>query len=213
MITCLHGFLGLPSDWDFLREAGLDIHAVDLFRGEAVPPSGQTILGYSMGGRLALATLASGATYQRAVIVSAGLNLSDDQERVERRAHDQRWAERFESDSWDDLTADWNRQAVFGGHAMERGEANFDRIELGKALRQWSSGVLPPLEPRLETIAIPVLWIAGESDERYLEAARRAIELLPRGELAVAPNAGHRVPWEQPRWFVERLQEFTKRNE
>ncbi|MEO6260711.1 MAG: alpha/beta fold hydrolase [Thermoanaerobaculia bacterium] len=212
MITCLHGFLGLPSDWDFLRDAGFAIRAIDLFRGKTVPETGDTLLGYSMGGRLALTALAKGAAYQRAVIVSAGLNVSEETERTERRAHDERWAERFQSEPWDDLTADWNRQAVFGGRAVDRVEADFDRVELGKALRKWSSGALPPLEPHLETIAIPVLWIAGETDERYLEAAKRAIELLPRGELAVAPGAGHRVPWEQPDWFAERLREFTTGN-
>lgn len=212
MITCLHGFLGQPSDWDFLRDAGLDTQAVDLLRGEMIPPAGDTLLGYSMGGRLGLAALVEGAIYRRAVIVSAGLNLVDETERAERRARDERWAARFESEPWLSLMEEWNQQPVFGGHTRNRRETDFDRIQLANALRQWSPGVLPPLEPHLKTIAIPVLWIAGASDPRYLDTARRAIALLPQGELAVAPHSGHRVPWEQPDWFVQLLRDFLPRS-
>jgi hypothetical protein len=49
VITCLHGFLGLPSDWDFLRDAGFEIETPPL---DAIPPRGDVLLGYSMGGRI-----------------------------------------------------------------------------------------------------------------------------------------------------------------
>src|SRR5436853_6702916 len=65
VITCLHGFLGLPRDWDFLREAGFEIETPPL---DAIPPRGDVLLGYSMGRRLALRALGG---YRRAGIVSA----------------------------------------------------------------------------------------------------------------------------------------------
>lgn len=208
MITALHGFLGLPSDWDFLRAAGLPLHAVDLFDDEAIPEAGDTLLGYSMGGRLALGALVAGATYRRAIIVSAGLNLEQDQARNERRASDEQWARRFESGEWDEVMSEWNDQPVFGGHAVPRREQDFERESLARGLRAWSPGLLPALAPSLQAIDVPILWIAGERDHRYVEEGRRAVALLPQAGLSIAPGAGHRVPWEEPEWFVERVVAF-----
>lgn len=190
MIRTLSGFLGLPGDWDFLPWP----HS---------PDEGDVLLGYSMGGRLALQLLER-ERFRCAIIVSAGLNAPD----PERVARDEAWARRFESDDWSSLMRDWNAQAVFGGHVLERREENYDRAELARQLREWSPAVLPP--PNLEAIATPLLWIAGERDAKYVAIAREAVARLPHAELWIAPNAGHRVPWEQPEAFVARLRAFLE---
>jgi len=188
MIRTLSGFLGLPADWDFLPWP----HS---------PSAGEVLLGYSMGGRLALQLLER-ERFAKAVIVSAGLNAPDDA----RREHDDAWARRFESEEWESLMRAWNAQPVFGGHALERREGDYDRAELARQLRFWSPAVLPP--PGLEDIETPILWVAGERDAKYVEIGRRAVARLPHAELWICPGAGHRVPWEQPEAFVSRLREF-----
>jgi 2-succinyl-6-hydroxy-2,4-cyclohexadiene-1-carboxylate synthase len=203
MITALHGFLGLPSDWDFLVDAGFDVRAADL---RHIPREGDTLLGYSLGGRLALHALLGGARYRNAVIISAGLGV-DDPKRIEQDEH---WADRFEHSEWYALMRDWNAQPIFGGHAMPRHEADFNRQELARQLREWSPAVLPMLAPRLHEIAIPVLWIAGGRDAKYVAEGRKAIELLPRGALWIAEGAAHRVPWEQPEIFAAQLRDFVQ---
>lgn len=203
-ITALHGFLGLPSDWDFLQHAGFDVRAADL---RDIPSEGDTLLGYSLGGRLALQTLLGGARYRNAVIVSAGLGVETDRE--QRIAQDERWADRFEHGEWYAVMRDWNAQPLFGGHGMPRHESDFDRHELARQLREWSPAVLPPVAARLQEIEIPVLWIAGSRDAKYVAEGQRAIELLPRASLWIAEGAAHRVPWEQPEAFAARLREFV----
>jgi 2-succinyl-6-hydroxy-2,4-cyclohexadiene-1-carboxylate synthase len=193
LLTIFHGFLGTPRDWDFLR---------------GFEPHDDILLGYSMGGRLALQALVDGAPFDRAVIVSAGLNLEDG--RDERRARDEAWARRFESDPWDELMREWNAQPVFGGHALAREERDYERGELARMLRENSPGMLPPLASRLHEIDIPILWIAGERDPQYVAVGRRAVSLLPNAELWICPEAGHRVPWEQPRAFADRLRRFDR---
>ena len=190
VIRTIPGFLGLPSDWDFLPWP----HS---------PDEGDVLLGYSMGGRLALQLLER-QRFARAIIVSAGLNAPDD----ERRLRDEAWARRFESEEWSPLMQAWNAQAVFGGHVVKRQERDYNRAELARQLREWSPAVLPP--PRLEEIETPVLWIAGERDAKYVEVARRAVSRLPHAELWICPEAGHRVPWEQPQLFVARLRELPE---
>lgn len=189
-IRTLSGFLGLPSDWDFLPWP----HS---------PDHGEILLGYSMGGRLALQLLEK-QRFEKAIIVSAGLNAPDEA----RRLRDEEWARRFGTEDWPSLMRAWNAQPVFGGHVIERREADYDRAELARQLREWSPAVLPP--PRLEEITTPVLWIAGERDTKYVEIARGAVARLPRAELWICPEAGHRVPWEQPEAFVTRLRAFLE---
>ena len=188
MIRTLSGFLGLPSDWDFLPFA----HSVS---------EGDVLIGYSMGGRLALQLLER-QRFRAAVIVSAGLNAPDDA----RHKRDEEWARRFESDDWATLMRDWNAQPVFGGHVLERREEDYDRRELARQLREWSPAVLPP--PRLESIETPVLWVAGERDHKYVAIGKQAVARLPDAELWICPEAGHRVPWEQTEAFVTRLRAF-----
>ncbi|HYH05437.1 MAG TPA: alpha/beta fold hydrolase [Thermoanaerobaculia bacterium] len=200
LIRTLPGFLGLQSDWDFLPwpTSPLAPHPRGVVQGE-----GQILLGYSMGGRLALQLLES-QRFSKAVIISAGLN-SPDPARVQR---DEEWARRFESDDWPALMRDWNAQPVFGGHVLDRREEDYSRSELARQLREYSPAVLPP--PRLESIETPLLWIAGERDAKYVEIAHRAVARLPHAELWVCPDAGHRVPWEQPLAFIDRLRRFLE---
>ena len=192
MLTIFPGFLGTARDFDFIRDIDTPF---------------DVLLGYSMGGRLALQALIDGAPFDRVVIISAGLNLEEN--RDVRRGRDEAWARRFESDPWDEVIRDWNAQSVFGGHALKREERDYDRRELARQLRENSPGTLPPLAPRLHEIDIPLLWIAGERDRQYVDVARRAEALLPNAELWICPNAGHRVPWEQPRRFLERVRQFV----
>lgn len=220
MIHCLHGFLGRGRDWDFLRDAGFEINAPDLLnqpidsmQGWAERfvrdcASGDAIIGYSMGGRLALhALVAAPSLFRSAVIVSAGLGVEGEEERSLRRGRDAEWARRFESEEWTSVIRDWNAQPLFGEASLVRRESDFDRVALAQALVRWSPAAHPSLEPMLGAIPVPVLWIAGQRDEKYVEVARRAVRLLPRGTLWICPDSAHRVPWEQPGRFIERLRE------
>jgi 2-succinyl-6-hydroxy-2,4-cyclohexadiene-1-carboxylate synthase len=199
VITCLHGFLGNPRDWDFLRDAGFAIETPPL---DAIPPHGDTLLGYSLGGRLALHALLAGAKYKRAIFVSTGLGIEGEEARANRRAADEAWARRFESEDFNTVMATWNAQPVLAGPSLARSRDDYDP----RALREWSSGALPPVASRLYELTIPTLWIAGARDTKYVAEAKRAVSLAPDADLAIIEDAGHRVPWEQPREFMERLQ-------
>ncbi|MEX2179644.1 MAG: alpha/beta fold hydrolase [Gemmatimonadaceae bacterium] len=234
MIWALHGFLGRGVDWhpfgDLLRELGDgEPRTPDLFsspantrqtpaewarafvaRIAAEDPS-PSIVGYSMGGRLALhALLARPGLFERATLVSTGLGIDDPDLRNARLLSDERWATRFETDDWDTVIAAWNSQEVFGGArpVTERREGDFNRMALGGALRSWSPAAHEPLAQRLPGIETPVLLIAGEQDARYAREAERAARLLPNARVSIVPAAGHRVPWEQHERFSESLRSF-----
>jgi pimeloyl-ACP methyl ester carboxylesterase len=197
VITCLHGFLGNPRDWNFLRDAGFAIETPPL---DAIPDHGDVLLGYSLGGRLALQALLAGANYRRAILVSTGLGIEDEEARAARRASDEVWAQRFEFEDFETVIADWNAQPVLAGPALHRTRDDYDP----RALREWSSSALPPVASRLHELTIPTLWIAGARDSKYVAEAHRAASLA-RGRVAIVDDAGHRVPWEAPGEFVNLL--------
>jgi 2-succinyl-6-hydroxy-2,4-cyclohexadiene-1-carboxylate synthase len=198
VITCLHGFLGNPRDWDFLREAGFAIETPPL---DAIPSRGDILLGYSLGGRLALHALLAGAQYQRAIFVSTGLGVEGEAERGARRASDEAWARRFESEDFNIVMAAWNAQPVLAGPSLARTPDDYD----SRALREWSSGVLPPVASRLHELTIPTLWIAGARDAKYMAEAKRAASLAADTRVVIVEDAGHRVPWDRAEDFIEIL--------
>jgi 2-succinyl-6-hydroxy-2,4-cyclohexadiene-1-carboxylate synthase len=193
VIVALHGFLGTGRDWDFLRDAGFDVVTT-------LQPHGDVLLGYSMGGRLALQALLNGAQYERAVFISTRVSAA-----TETR---EEWARRFETDDWAILMRDWNAQPIFGGYFLPRREEDFDRRELARQLREWSPAALPPAEPRLHELVLPTLWIAGARDAKYVAEARRAAALAPNATLEIVDGAAHRVPWERPDAVVASLRRF-----
>lgn len=206
-LICIHGFLGRGTDWDFLRDAGFDVRAPSLFSGDSLDDvhvsANDTLIGYSMGARLALQLLQKHQV-KNAVLVSAGLTFHE----PGRRELDETWATRFESEPWQSVIDAWNSQAVFGGRAnpLPRNEADYDRSRLAAAMRDWSPATL---QFHLGAISVPTLWVVGEHDKKYVDAATRAVEKLPNAQLWICPGAAHRVPWEQSAAFIARLREFV----
>jgi 2-succinyl-6-hydroxy-2,4-cyclohexadiene-1-carboxylate synthase len=223
-LYCLHGFLGRPADWQALAEAvagRLDPVAVDLFadpalyRGDSLEAwaerfrarveleaggTGAALVGYSLGGRLALhALLAAPRSFRFAVLVSTHTGLATEAERRTRRAADRRWARRFLDEPWPPLLSAWNRQPVLasGPRPAPRRERDFRRERLAAALVAWSLGRQQDLRPRLAALEVETLWLAGERDTRYARLAGAAAR-ASGGRAAIVPGAGHRLPWEQP---------------
>jgi pimeloyl-ACP methyl ester carboxylesterase len=57
-------------------------------------------------------------------------------------------------------------------------------------------------------VPIPTLFVAGERDLRYVAEVELAVGRWPLAEGWICPGAAHRVPWEQPELFIERLRRW-----
>ena len=243
-LWCLHGALGETTDWRLLSERvsseGVAVFPLDLWRflccepvdpgrfGELLnalvrpssanaPPTRRILLGYSMGGRLALHALLSenGHPWDAAIIVSAHPGLEENEERVARRKADAEWAALAHSGDWTELLERWNAQPVFSAAGPMRPIADRSglvrqRREVARGFVAWSLGAQEPLWNRLPEIDIPVLWVAGGRDEKFRALGERAAASMPRGRLSIAAGAGHRVPWELPGAFAETVLEFLE---
>ncbi len=238
---CLHGSVGMAADWRALAKnlapAGISSRAVDLWRfldccpmpltefGKALNAeakgeisrsgSGRTLLGYSMGGRMALHALLERAhPWQAAIIVSAHPGLENEPDRASRRSADIAWATQALAGNWQQFLDAWNGQSVLGLVPIREPQASgslvMRRREIARSFVDWSLGVQQPLWDRLGEISIPVLWIAGENDSKFLALAQRAVSLMPDAQLATAPAVGHRVPWEAETWFADQVTGFLR---
>jgi|TARA_B110000037_G_scaffold4696_1_gene5145 2-succinyl-6-hydroxy-2,4-cyclohexadiene-1-carboxylate synthase len=239
---CLHGAVGAASDWRALgkglAEIGASTRAVDLWRflqcesvsmpdfgkrlnadsqGEVSRGQKRILFGYSMGGRLALHALLEKGPWDAAVIISANPGLRDPAEISARRASDTVWATQALTLAWGDFLQKWNSQPILGGAMRDEREDKKliqRRREIARSFVDWSVTNQQPLWNRLPEIQIPTLWIAGETDTKYRAIAEEAVALLPNATLAIAPNAGHRVPWENEAWLLGAIEEWRgfKRN-
>ena len=222
-MTALHGFLGRGADWDdvlpgswsrpdwlplFDSAASLEDVASNLNQ----TAEGDVLLGYSMGGRIALHMLiADPQRWRRAVIVSASPGITES-ERPSRLANDQRWAQRFRTDDWDAVIADWNAQPVFSQDPpdrLPRRELDFDRELLARALVVGSVANQRDLREDLARLQVPILWIAGAKDAKYASLAQECAALNPIFSNRTL-DAGHRVPWGNVAEFQAALHQGTQ---
>jgi 2-succinyl-6-hydroxy-2,4-cyclohexadiene-1-carboxylate synthase len=164
-----------------------------------------------MGARLGLHALLDGGPWDAAVLVAPHPGLESEAERVARRESDAEWAGRALRGEWRDFLAAWNAQPLLAASEARPPVAEARRREVARSFVDWSLGAQEPLWDRLGEIHCPVLWCVGERDGKFRALAERAVGLLPRGELWVAPEAGHRVPWDAPEAFAARVGEFLER--
>ena len=164
-----------------------------------------TLAGYSMGGRIALATaLAHPGKVERLVLVGASPGIADERERAQRRQADDALAERIEHIGVEAFAEEWGAQPLFAGQPERvAAAAHADRLRntpqgLAAALRGLGTGVMEPLWDRLGELTMPVTLLAGERDEKFRAIADRMAERLPHAEVHVVPGAGHAAQLERP---------------
>jgi len=177
--------------------------------------AGDALVGYSMGGRLALhLALREPERLHALAVVGTSGGLDDDAERARRLEQDERLAAWIERTPIEHIVAAWERQPIFATQSPELAESqragrlsNDPRL-LALLLRSAGQAALPPIWDRLGDLDVPLVAVAGELDERYLSRARRLALLAPRAEPRVVFGAGHAAHLEQPDAFAELLLEF-----
>lgn len=176
------------------------------------------LLGYSMGGRIALYTAFSGF-FRALILESASSGIVDLAERERRRQSDNMLARRIEDRGVEAFVDEWEQQPLFASQhnlpaevraALHRQRLNNRAIGLANSLRGVGTGVQPALHEQLHALNLPVLLLAGELDEKYCRIARQMAASLPRAQVEIVPAAGHAVHLEQPVDFARLVNEFCR---
>ena len=164
---------------------------------------GCVVVGYSMGGRLALHGALRDA-FAGLVVVGASAGISDAAERRRREQADSELADWIEVHSIEEVVARWERNPVFASQsadlvdAQRAGRLAHAPADLARLLRSAGQGALDPIWDRLDSLEMPVLALAGEHDRTYRAASERIASLAPAGSTGVIPDAGHAAHLEQP---------------
>lgn len=179
--------------------------------------SGSHLVGYSLGGRLALGLLVRHpALFRSAMLIGASPGLEEPGEREARAARDEEWARLLEQEGLPTFVAAWEALPLFRTQEalpVER-RAQQDRIRRGhhprglaRSLRVVGLGAMPDYRPRLARVAVPVRLVAGEADPKFRALADEMAGLLPRATQTVVPDAGHNVVLEKPEEIARLLRE------
>lgn len=178
------------------------------------------VLGYSMGGRVALHfVLAAPQRVAALVLESASPGIADAAERAARVKADEALADAIERDGVAAFVERWERLPLFASQARlpedVRAAVRAQRLRqratgLANSLRGKGAGAQEPLHDRLREIAAPTLLMAGELDDKYVRIVEEMAARIPHARAVVVPDAGHTVHLEQPQQFFAVVTDFLK---
>ena len=175
--------------------------------------AGASWLGYSMGGRLALAAaMRHPRRFDRLVLEGASAGIADPGEREARRVADDALADSILSDGVEAFVDRWERIPLFATQrrlpARTLARQREHRLAatargLASGLRAASVGRQPSYWERLADLRMPTTIIVGAEDTKYVDQGRRLREGIEGAVLHVVEGAGHAVHLEKPNVFWE----------
>ena len=252
-IVLVHGFAQSARSWETVAEklaVTRDVYAIDLVGfGKSTKPNspsayslqamggalvdflrdlreGPLVVGYSLGGRVALsALLQAGAetfawlAFGGLVLESAGLGMASAADRAAAAARDAATARRLREMSLADFMTYWENLPLFDSqkqlpesvrNAVREGRLANDPEALAKSVEQAGQHAMPDradVLAELEKLAqkgTPVRYVAGALDQKYTALAAE----LPAGvETIIVPDAGHNIHLERPDLFAALINE------
>ena len=188
----------------------------------AIAPGPVNLLGYSMGGRLALYFA---LTYRhlvgKLILESASPGLATADERHARKVSDDQLADRIEAQGIAAFVEQWAALPLFASQRAlpEVVQAQLRELRLrnqphglANSLRGMGTGVQPSLWSQLPTLTMPTLLLAGALDPKFCTIAAQMAQQLPNATLAIVPAAGHTIHLEQPAVFQQLVAQFLASN-
>ena len=190
-------------------------HSFEGRMGEILSASASVLVGYSLGGRLALrAALRSPSSFTAVVLVGATAGIEEGPMRVQRVEADEKLASWMEAMPIEDIVALWERQPLFADQSeslveeQRPGRLSHEPRSLALLLRTAGQGALDPVWHELRTFEVPLLAIAGARDDGYSAAAKRIASTAPRARFAIVEDAWHAPQLQQPAAVASLIAEF-----
>ncbi|MGB3767905.1 MAG: 2-succinyl-6-hydroxy-2,4-cyclohexadiene-1-carboxylate synthase, partial [Phormidesmis sp.] len=177
------------------------------------------LLGYSMGGRLALySAWRFPERFCRVVLESASPGLKTEQERQARTKEDWAIADKLETTALPEFLTHWYKNPLFHSlkahpklyQAMLIRRQNNQPAELANALRGFSTGSQPALWEAIAKMTTPLLLLAGEQDSKFVSIAQETAALYQPtlATVQVCSSCGHNVHLESPCQYAQAVAQF-----
>ncbi len=220
-VVLLHGFAATARHWDRVIAALPDgrFTPLALNLGEADPatpegvgglvaastPERFILVGYSMGGRLALHTaLQIPDRISGLILISTSAGIEDPSERAARKAADDALATEIEQGSISSFVLRWRALGLFAhdpdwvAEEVAADERRCSPAVLAAMLRGLGPGAMAPMWHRLAELAMPVAILTGELDVVYEPLGRRIAASTKNSTFRSVPGVGHRVGLQAP---------------
>ena len=234
-IWCLHGSLQTALVWKPIGNAiesefgSVQVEAVNLYENEyesfgdwreqfyekveeQTKGEPSLLLGYSMGGRLAMdACVHRPSLWSGVIAVGADPGLISDDARSKQLQKDLEWARRFRTEDIQELLVEWDELPVFCGRSncASREISELDSEKISRFFDVFSKarqGNMLPMLRKLKTP--PLLYISGCDDIKYTKIGQDLAAHCMQVRHQIIPNAGHRVPWESQDAFISEVSVF-----
>lgn len=213
-----HGHSGSPEDPQryAINEVAKDLSVLlDLLNLDKVH-----LIGYSMGGRLALTfTCLFPERVASLILESSSPGLKTEEERMARRVRDQKLADSICEEGIPAFVNRWEKLALFDSQkclpeskrlALRKQRLSNQSIGLSRSLIGMGTGAQPSWWERLPALHIPILLITGALDAKFCRIASELRNRLPDADWQVVSDAGHAVHLERPSDYQKLIHTFVQ---
>ncbi len=245
-VLFLHGFTGSSHDWENIipqLPENFNYYAIDMVgHGSSDSPAERIfystdsiinqlkefaakvinekiiLVGYSMGGRAALAySVQYPKTIEGLIVESSTAGISDDTERNERIKKDEEIAEYIDDHSIEEFIDYWMSMDIFNTQKrfansklikIRNSKINNNKTGLSNFLRGFGTGQMPPLYNQLKNIKAKTLLITGDLDEKFCLINNEMVSLFPSAKHILIKNSGHNTHLETPDSFIKAVNNF-----
>lgn len=212
-----HGNAATPPKLEHFSVEATVSHLWDAL--DALGVERANLVGYSMGGRVALsAAVTCPKRVAKVVCLGASPGIADPTERNKRRLADEALADSILADGVEQFVDAWLSQPLFATLAERLSPTDFQASReqrlanspegLALSLRGIGTGAMEPLHEVLADMDFPCLWIAGAEDAKFAAIAEEMSRAMPNGNHFLIPDAGHSVHLENPAATLSAIGEF-----
>lgn len=190
------------------------IHILDVL---AIPRT--NIVGYSMGGRLALAiSILFSTRIIRLVLESSSPGLRTVEERVARRKSDEKLANRINQEGVQGFVDYWEKIPLFSSQQaltkdiqqeIRQQRLNNNPVGLVNSLKGMGTGSQPSYWDRLNELNLPTLLLCGVLDQKFCRIAEEMSLSIQNAKVEKIVDTGHAIHVEQPYFFGKIINEFV----
>lgn len=211
-----HGKTRVFGDEDCYTMSATASALMELLDSLKIPKCG--LIGYSMGGRLALyLVLNFPSRFSEVVLESTSPGLKTEEARLTRLQLDLNLAQQLELMDFQHFLIKWYQQPIFQSlqkhkdldKLIEKRREN-NPVELAKSLRNMGTGKQPSLWTQLSKNKIPLLLLVGEFDHKFRSINEEMMSLSDITLLKIIPNCGHNIHWENMLEYVKSIIQFCR---
>ncbi len=178
-------------------------------------PARPTLMGYSMGGRLAWHyALQHSDTLEKLILIGANPGMMDPAAREERLAEDALRAQQLENSSLEVFLQEWESLPVLRSQEcipdpwkqrMRQRRRTQNPRELAQSLRLAGTGTQQPRPESWSKLTCPVHWVVGAQDNKFKEIASQMVNTQPGFQLSIIPEVGHTAHLENSLVFYKNV--------